>query len=241
AAGREGEQQGEGERGAQRGQGGGEGQGEGQGEGEDQQQTQREGREQAARQRPQPPSPGSERLARLLLWLLAAAAAVAVIVYTVIHRQRILAWLRGLGALPAMMGAALARLWERLRRLLGGLGLRIRRPRAPGELPADPFVDIFARGLADDLQPSQVVDYVYRAFQVYMARQGFERGDDQTALEFLRLLPRHVLLPERAAEKLTRAYVLASYSPREVTDSQVQGARETWRLMRDALAQAPRG
>ncbi len=120
-----------------------------------------------------------------------------------------------------------------------GLFTWTRRVCGPGGLPADPFEDIFAGGLADDLAPAEVVDYVYRAFQVYMGQQGHERGDEQTALEFLRSLPKDVLLPDQAAERLTRAYVLASYSPREITEGQVAGARETWHLMKNLLAEAP--
>ena len=77
-----------------------------------------------------------------------------------------------------------------------------------------------------------MIAYVYRAFQTYTAHRGYAREADQTALEFLRSLPEHVLLPERAAERLTRAYVLATYSPREVTQVQVGGALDTWRLMK---------
>ena len=171
--------------------------------------------------------------------MLAALAAVAVIVFLIAHRahvMRVLAWLL---AIPARVVAVIGHAIQRLLALLSGFGLGWSGRSGPDGLPEDPFVDIFARGLADDLQLAEVVDYVYRAFQVYMARQGHERGDEQTALEFLRSLPKHVLLPDRAAERLTRAYVLASYSPREVTQAQVAGARETWQVMRDLLADMP--
>ena len=73
---------------------------------------------------------------------------------------------------------------------------------------------------------------------MYTARGGYERREDQTALEFLRALPSRLELPDRAAERLTRAYVLATYSPREVTEAQVRGARETWTLMKERLENA---
>jgi uncharacterized membrane protein YgcG len=183
--------------------------------------------------------PRTEGLARILLWVLAALAAVAVIVFLIAHRAHVMRVLGWLFALPARVAVVIGRAIQRLLALLSGFGLGRSGRSGPDGLPENPFVDIFARGLADDLQPAEVVDYVYRAFQVYMGRQGHERGDDQTALEFLRSLPKHVLLPDRAAERLTRAYVLASYSPREVTQAQVAGARETWQVMRDLLAETP--
>lgn len=211
-----GRQDGEGDAAGGRGQGRGEGRGPGQG-GQDQ---------------PAPASGQNASLSRLLLWLLAAAAVAAVVVFVIAHRRRLWQGLSRLRAVPALLAAALSSLWGRLQGWLG------RRP-GVGEshaLPADPFVDIFARGLADNLQPAEVIDYVYRAFQVYMARLGYERAADQTALEFLRSLPAHVLLPDEGAQRLTRAYVLAMYSPREVTAQQVQGAREIWKVMRERLS-----
>jgi len=188
---------------------------------------------------PKPSPTQTDGIARILLWALAALAAVAVIVFLIAHRAHVMRALGWLLAMPARVAAVIGRAIQRLLALLAGIGLGRSRRSGPDGLPEDPFVDIFARGLADDLQPAEVVDYVYRAFQVYMARQGYERGDNQTALEFLRSLPKHVLLPEQAAERLTRAYVLVSYSPREVTQRQVEGARETWQVMRGLLAEMP--
>ncbi|MCD6362180.1 MAG: DUF4129 domain-containing protein, partial [Armatimonadetes bacterium] len=178
--------------------------------------------------------PERELPARLMLWLLIAAAAAAVVIFIIAHRRRLSAWLSKLRLLPAIIAAAVARLRAWLTGLFSRAGGRAA---GAGALPEDPFVDIFARGLADDLEPAQVIDYVYRAFQVYMERRGFQRAEDQTALEFLRSIPRHALLPDRAAERLTRAYILATYSPREVTRKQVEGARETWLMMKRLLEQ----
>ncbi len=218
---------------------GGEGEAESDGEGTDSGEDAEQARSERESQQPrQPQPPDTSGVARIILWILAALAAAAVLFFLVSHRHRVLAVLRWLLLIPGYFAAAIGRAVVRFLALLSNIGFRTRGARAASGLPADPFVDIFARGLADDLEPAQVIDYVYRAFQAYMDSQGFARADDQTALEFLRAIPRHELLPERAAERLTRAYVLATYSPREVTAVQVAGAQETWRLMRDRLAEA---
>ncbi len=204
----------------------GEAEGEGSGEGEGG----------AGEERAQPserPPPELSGLARLLLWLLLAAAGVAILIFVIAHRRRISQGLRELARVPRYLAAVLARFVARIRAWLARLGSGARI--GPENLPDDPFVNIFDRGLADGLAPAQVIAYVYRAFQTYTAHRGYEREADQTALEFLRSLPEHVLLPERAAERLTRAYVLATYSPREVTQVQVGGALDTWRLMKQYM------
>jgi len=210
--------------------GGGEGRGEGEGSGGGEGQGESDAT-------PAPPSPrptwGVDP-SRLLMWLLLAAAALAVLYLMWVHRRRIAAGFRALGASIAMA-------WRRFLAWLSRLGLPVRGGGGPVNLPADPFVDIFGQGLAADLAPSEVVKYVYRAFQVYAARGGHPRAEDQTALEFLRSLPESLKLPDRAVERLTRAYVLATYSPRAVTEAQVRGARETWRIMRERLRQQAGG
>ena len=133
------------------------------------------------------------------------------------HRQALPAGLRTLARIPGHIGAALLALLARFATWLGRLGLPTWSWRGAVNLSDDPFVDIFARGLDAQLPPAEVIRYVYRAFQVYAARGGHRRRDDQTALEFLHSLPPRLLLPDQAAERLTRAYVLATYSPHEVT------------------------
>jgi len=171
--------------------------------------------------------------------VLMIAAALAIAYFLWIYREHVRMALAYLATLPVLAARALARGWRRFLMWLARLGLRVRVPAEPGNLPADPFVDIFAGGLADGLAPAEVVRYVYRAFQVFTARAGHDRRDDQTALEFLRSLPPELHLPDRAADRLTRAYVLATYSPREVTEAQVLGARETWQIMKERLSAAP--
>jgi len=208
---------------------GGEGEGSGEGEGEGRASS---SGEQQAQPRPRPEMPG---LARLLMWLLLLAAAIAVLYFAWVHRKAVLEGLRSLARVPGYIGQALARQWQRLMAWLSRLGLPVRVAAGAGNLPDDPFVDIFARGLGAELAPSEVVRYVYRAFQAYAARGGHERRDDQTALEFLRSLPSRLHLPDQAVERLTRAYVLATYSPHEVTEAQVSGARQTWGIMKQRL------
>lgn len=177
-------------------------------------------------------------LARLLMLLLLLAAAIAIACFLWVWRRQVIEALRHLAMLPVYLGRALERAWRRLVAWLSRLGLPVRISGGSRNIPDNPFVDIFTRGLADELAPAEVVRYVYRAFQAYTARGGYERRDDQTALEFLRSLPPELHLPDRAAERLTRAYVLATYSPREVTEAQVRGARETWRMMKQRLETA---
>ncbi|MBD3291393.1 MAG: DUF4129 domain-containing protein [Armatimonadia bacterium] len=217
---------------------GGEDQGEGQGEGESETEsteteTSPEGEEPATPEF-EPPS----GLARLLIMALLALAALVIAYFLWVYRKQVLAGLKQLALLPVYIGKGIARAWRKFMRWLSRLGLPVRVPVGPGELPDDPFVDIFGRGMAGGLAPAEVVRYVYRAFQVYAARGGYQRREDQTALEFLGALPERLELPDRAAERLTRAYVLATYSPREVTEAQVRGARETWTLMRERLETA---
>lgn len=204
------------------GEGSGRGQGAGQGRGES---------------RPARPSlePPTASLGWLLLWLLIAATALAALYFLWAHRQAVLAGLRALARVPGYLAAAVLTLLGRLVAWLGRLGLPTWSRRGVVNLPDDPFVDIFARGLDAQLPPAEVIRYVYRAFQVYAARGGHRRRDDQTALEFLRSLPPGLLLPDQAAERLTRAYVLATYSPHEVTPAQVRGAQQTWALMKERL------
>ncbi len=217
------------------GEGGG-GRGRGSGEGEGEARETRSGEPQ-----PQPrPRPEMPDLARLLLWLLLIAAAGAVLYFLWVHRRSVREGVRGLARIPAYLAERLARLWRRLLAWLSRLGLPVRAA-TEGNLPEDPFVDIFARGLDATLRPSEVVRYVYRAFQVWAARGGHARRDDQTALEFLHSLPPRLHLPDQAAERLTRAYVLASYSPHEVTEAQVRGARETWVMMKQTLDEVAAG
>ncbi|MGC9317193.1 MAG: DUF4129 domain-containing protein [Armatimonadota bacterium] len=217
--------------------GGGEGRGRGRGSGQGQSRE----RGSSARQQPAPrPTVGQPHLGvtgRILLWLLLLAAALAALYFLWAHRAGI--W-RALRRLPGYVALALSRMWQRLAQLLSSLSLPRRGAPAQGNLPEDPFVDIFERGLDADLAPAQVIRYVYRAFQAYTARSGYERREEQTALEFLRGLPSRLQLPDRGAERLTRAYVLATYSPRQVTDAQVNGAREIWRMMKQRIDETGR-
>lgn len=206
--------------------GGGRGQGEGEGEGRG------GGESQPTPPRLEPPTAG---LGWLLLWLLIIAAALVALYFLWAHRRAVLAGLRALARIPGYIGAALLAMAVRLAAWLARLGLPAWPRRGMANLPDDPFVDIFARGLDARLPPAEVVRYVYRAFQAYAARGGHERRDDQTALEFLRSLPPSLLLPDQAAERLTRVYVLATYSPHEVTPAQVRGAQQTWALMKERL------
>lgn len=183
----------------------------------------------------------TSNLARLLGWLLLVLAALVVLWFAWLHRRQLGEALRRAAKIPAYLTGMMARAWGRFAAWLSRLGWPSSRRAPAGNLPADPFVDIFRQGLDAGLPPAEVVRYVYRAFQVYAARSGHVRRDDQTALEFLRDLPPALLLPERAVERLTRAYVLATYSPREVTEAQVRGARETWQMMRDRLNAAGTG
>jgi hypothetical protein len=236
AAGAEDGEQGDEGAGAQEGQptsSGGDAQGEGQGEGE------------SETGEPEPSSEGQESqkfefeppsgIARLIMILLLLAAALAIAYFVWVYRRQVLAAAKQLAMLPVYAGRAIARAWRRFMNWLAGLGLPVRARGGTRNLPDDPFVDIFKQGLADGLAPAEVVRYVYRAFQVYTARGGYQRRDDQTALEFLRELPPRLELPDRAAERLTRAYVLATYSPREVSEAQVRGARETWEMMKERI------
>ena len=205
--------------------------GAGEGDGDEDQEADGGERAVAGQDPPQPPH-GAQRL----IWLLLLAAALAILYFVWLYRRHLIAaarqMARALALIPEQVGRTLSRAWQRLLALLSRLGLPTKPSRA-SNLPDDPFVDIFARGLADDLEPAEVIRYVYRAFQVYAARAGCERREDQTALEFLRSLPARLMLPDRGAERLTRAYVLATYSPREITEAQVAGAKNTWLQMKE--------
>ncbi len=211
-----------------------EGKGAGQDDPEGEEAEPAQGGEEAGEWRLEPPS----ALARLLMILLLVAAALAIAYFAWVWRKQVLEALRHLAMLPVYIGRAFARAWRRLMQWLAKLGLPVRASTGARNLPDDPFVNIFAGGLAEGLAPAEVVRYVYRAFQVYTARGGYQRREDQTALEFLRALPPRLELPDRAAERLTRAYVLATYSPREVTEAQVRGARETWMMMKERIESA---
>ncbi|MFW5868083.1 MAG: DUF4129 domain-containing protein, partial [Armatimonadota bacterium] len=213
---------------------GGEEQGEGEGEAEGQETEPSADGEEAWTPEFEAPS----GIARLLMIALLIAAALAIAYFAWVWRRQIVAALRHAAMIPVLAGRAIARGWRRFLLWLRNLGLPIRVRADGGNLPDDPFVDIFAGGLADGLAPAEIVRYVYRAFQVYTARGGYQRRDDQTALEFLRELPPGLELPDHGAERLTRAYVLATYSPREVTEAQVRGARETWTMMKERLESA---
>jgi len=212
---------------------GGEGQGAGSGQGEDRGQSAQQPRSQPWASLLDDLTP----LARLLLILLLAMAAIALLYFMWLHRQAIR---RGLRRVAAHLREVAAWIAERIRQLLQRLRLPTWGTAREGNLPADPFVDIFQRGLDAQLEPAEVVRYVYRAFQAYAAMGGYERRDDQTALEFLDSLPPALELPNRGAQRLTRAYVLATYSPREVTRRQVEGVRETWRIMSERVRQMRR-
>ncbi len=235
----------------------GQGEGSGEGDGEDQSEHpegQTEAQEEAQRTEdaegeetrqghgePEPFSPEFEEpsgLARLLMILLLIASALAIAYVLWVYRRQVLAGLKQLARIPVYVGRAIARAWRRLMDALSKLGLPVPARSGARNLPDDPFVDIFEQGIADGLAPAEVVRYVYRAFQTYAARRGHKRRDDQTALEFLRSLPSELQLPDRAAERLTRAYVLATYSPREITAAQAQGARRTWTVMKEQLESA---
>lgn len=226
AGGEEGESGRGGEQIGRSGEGAGGERGQGEGEGQGGQQSE------PAQPRLEPPTAG---LGWLLLWLLIIALVLVALYFLWAHRQALLAGLRTLARIPGYIGAALLALLARFAAWLGRLGLPTWSWRGAVNLPDDPFVDIFARGLDAQLPPAEVIRYVYRAFQVYAARGGHRRRDDQTALEFLHSLPPRLLLPDQAAERLTRAYVLATYSPHEVTPAQVRGAQQTWALMKERL------
>ena len=210
---------------------GGEQPGEGEGEGETEAPQPSPEGEEPGRWKIEAPS----GIARVVMIVLLVAAALAIAYFLWVYRRHVKQALKHLAMFPVYAGRAMARAWRKFLLWLRNLGLPIRVRADGGNLPSDPFVDIFAGGLADGLAPAEVVRYVYRAFQVYTAHGGYERREDQTALEFLRELPSRLELPDHGAERLTRAYVLATYSPREVTEAQVRGARETWTMMKTRL------
>ncbi len=178
----------------------------------------------------------------MLLLLLLLLAALAYLLYRWLKNPEARAWLRRMWQiLPASIRDALGRawawcvaLWERFLRLFR------RRPRAADgevELPEDPFYDIFQdRRLRGGLTPAQIVRHVYAAFQAFCGLIGRPRPDDKTPYEFLRSLPDYLGgVDHDDAHSVTHCYVMAAYSPREVTEGEVETVKGVWERMQGPI------
>jgi len=83
--------------------------------------------------------------------------------------------------------------------------------------------------------PAEAVRRAYAQFLDYAEMRGFPRREQWTPIEFLRNLPESFDSIREALDVLTRLYVLASYTPMQVTAAQVEELRSRWdTLIQDA-------
>lgn len=163
-------------------------------------------------------------------WLLLLLLAAVLLYLLYRYRRRVAAFLHA-------VWAALAAFWQRLRERLGWR----RRPLDDefSDLPEDPFADLWGQlDLIANMTPAQIVRHVYRAFLAFCALRGYPRADHVTEYEFLRTVPPRIGLPEEDQRNLTGAYVVASYSPLEVSARTVEMVRDIWERLRPAIESA---
>jgi len=172
---------------------------------------------------------------RNLLRMLGVFALVALAMGAVIFLMRQSSAFRAMGQFWQRWLASVLSIVERWRRRFSSLFRRKGRVGAarlqPGRI-YNPFRE--TEFFLND-PPAEAVRRAYAQFLDYAEMRGFPRREQWTPIEFLRNLPESFDSIREALDVLTRLYVLASYTPMQVTAAQVEELRSRWdTLIQDA-------
>ncbi|MBI3922062.1 MAG: DUF4129 domain-containing protein [Armatimonadetes bacterium] len=170
----------------------------------------------------------------LLSRLLSLLAIIAVILTTLFYLVRNLRLLRNFLKRLARCLPALSPLWHRF----GGLIDRIlrlfsRRPEGKGspsslyprKRSGNPFTE---DRFFETMLPADSIRHAYGQFLEYAEMRGCPRKEQWTPLEFLRRLPDPLSGLKEEAAVLTQLYVLAAYTPTEVSPAHLEQLRSRW-------------
>jgi len=184
------------------------------------------------------PNPLLEKLSRLLALLAAIAAVLIALVAVARQIPEVRQFLRDfrprfpLIALLAerwrVMGDRLSRMFSNLHRGRGTPASQTARRKQA----TNPFR---YAGFLETEAPAAAVQQAYGCFLEYADARGFPRQEQWTPIEFLRNLPEGFDAIREEVALLTKLYVLASYTPAEVSPTELERLRSRWgKLVQDA-------
>ncbi len=178
--------------------------------------------------RPMPvPRPVGRRPPSWLLWLFVALLVLAAL-YRL--RRRIVALLRAAVLAVARVLAAVAAFFKRL------VG---RKEHQAGQLPADPWADIFAAGPVSAVDPAMAVRHLWRALQLYYQAVGAGRREQETEAEFARRVPASFSIVPDDVRRVAMLYCAVEYGGVRLRPEVAEQMRELWRRL-SASAQVAR-
>ena len=85
--------------------------------------------------------------------------------------------------------------------------------------------------MAQRLSPAELVRYTFDALQAWAQEQGFGRQQDQTPLEFGRLVGGRVKAVSREANQLAQLYARLAYANKSPKRDALQVLERLWRRM----------
>ena len=159
-----------------------------------------------------------------LVWLVLGVMVLMAISWW--QRRQIAAAFRALAAL-------LARVLAWMGRLVGPRGDAV----APGELPRDPWADIFAGVDPATLDPATAVRHVWRAVQLFYLALGVSRADHETEMEFARRAPGVFGLRPEHVRRVAVLYDACEYGGYLPAKGAVAEMAEIWRILLRAAGQ----
>ena len=160
------------------------------------------------------------------------------------NKHKIKAWLRDWRVIPVAVAEAfrnfIASIGESIARLLALL--RLRSPTPVTAKPVrkkrrftNPFEDL---SLLQSLAPADLVRHTYQGILEYADLMGCPRKDQQTPIEFLRLLPAPLNPHKRDVALVTGLYVQAKYTPNALPSDHVTELSKVWETFRAEMAGA---
>ncbi|MCC6446920.1 MAG: DUF4129 domain-containing protein [Armatimonadetes bacterium] len=180
----------------------------------------------------QTPVPGILRWLAIALLILAILYALARLLPALWERLKALKDWRPPGFLAVWAGRLRA-WWQRLLGRLPRFG-RASRAQARSEKPFDLRYDPFAD---PDRPAREIVADVYGTLMAFAAMTGYPRSEDQTPYEFLRKLPAPLHPLQDQAALMTRLYVQAAYTSRDIPEGALSSLREAWQVLRGHIGE----
>ena len=97
--------------------------------------------------------------------------------------------------------------------------------------PFAAFNNPFASGAAQQMQPEELVRYTFEALEAWAFEQHVERKQDQTPLEFARLVGEKISILSKEIRQVAKLYVQVAYADFSPTASSLRPLERLWRRL----------
>ena len=97
--------------------------------------------------------------------------------------------------------------------------------------PFAAFNNPFASGAAQQMQPEELVRYTFEALEAWAFEQNLERMQDQTPLEFARVVGENISIVSKEVRQVAKLYVQVAYADFSPTTSSLRPLESLWRRL----------